>query len=83
MKIHKSTTVETQEEIIQDIVCNICAKKIPKNDFGYFEDFLEIKKTWGFHSAFDGETHEFDICLDCYKIILDGMEIKPINNTNE
>jgi len=77
MKIRKITTQETQEETIHEIVCNICAKKIPKNEFGYFEDFLEINKTWNYHSPFDSETHAFDICLSCYKKILDNMKIKP------
>jgi len=82
MKIRKTITIEKQDDIVQDIVCNICAKLIPKNEFGYAQDFLEIDKTWGFHSPFDGEAHRFDICLDCYKKLLNDMKIKPAGSTN-
>jgi len=79
MKILKTAEKEIREEIVQDIFCNICGEKIQKNKLGYFEDFLGINKTWGYHSPFDGETHDFDICLNCYKEILDKMKIKPAN----
>ena len=77
MKTRGTVKVEKQEIIIQDIFCNICGKKIHKNEYGYFDDFLSIEKTWGYHSQFDNETHCIDICQDCYKVFLDSLKIEP------
>ena len=83
MKIHKTAITIKEEDTLHEIVCNICGEKILKNEFGYFEDFLEINKTWGYHSSFDGETHDFDICMQCYKKFLDEMKIKPSSEASE
>ena len=77
MKTRETVEVKKQETIIQDIFCNICEEKIHKNEHGYFDDFLSIEKTWGYFSPFDGETHCIDICISCYKTLLDSLKIKP------
>lgn len=70
-------TVKTIEEknIVNEIYCNICGKKIEKDVHGYFSDHLHIKKTWGYNSTKDGACHELDICEECYDKILKNCKI--------
>jgi len=77
MKIYENIITKKQESVIQDIFCNICGEKIHKNEFGYYDDFLSIEKTWGYHSRFDSETHFIDICQLCYKELLERFKLKP------
>jgi len=48
------------------VCCNLCGKEVIQNEFGYFEDYVALKKNWGYHSPFDGEKHAMDLCVDCY-----------------
>ena len=66
-------TVNTQE--ISKVTCNMCGKEIEKDEHGEFADYIEIKKTWGYFSDHDGETHVFHICADCYAKM--NFAIKP------
>ena len=59
------------------IYCNKCGRAMIRNSIGYFEDFLEITKTWGYHSPFDGQTHDMDICVECYSSWVSQFEIPP------
>jgi len=52
--------------VLDTVSCNCCGRSMLKDGFGYFEDYFSFSKTWGYHSSFDGETHEADICMDCY-----------------
>jgi ribosomal-protein-alanine N-acetyltransferase len=49
------------------IYCNKCGKLIEKNESGYFADYLDVQKEWGYFSAHDGEKHYFDLCQHCYQ----------------
>ena len=55
------------------IFCNKCGKEIPRDPSGYFHDFLEIQKRWGYFSDHDDELHSFDICQRCYDEWLAGF----------
>jgi hypothetical protein len=55
----------------------MCGKNIGKNEWGYFDEHLSISNPWGFGSEFDGETHQIDICMHCYKKFIDSLTIKP------
>ena len=77
----KMKTYGSRADIITELAsvqCNACGASINKNDFGYFDEYLSIEKHWGYPSEFDGETHNIDICEDCYKKLLQGLAIKPI-----
>lgn len=49
--------------------CSICHKK-----FHRYEDFLNIKKHWGYYSDFDLEYHELRICCKCYKSFINWFK---------
>jgi hypothetical protein len=48
-----------------NIVCNICGKTIQVQNNIPREDFIEIKKSWGYFSDKDGTKWSFNVCEDC------------------
>ena len=72
---NKQKSIDINE--ISEIYCNYCGEKIKKNADGYFDDYVEVNKQWGYHSNFDGETHTFHICGECYEKITEKFVIKP------
>lgn len=62
---------------IDNVVCNMCQNEIKKNKFGYLDDYLSIKKRWGYGSEFDNEVHLINICNECYKKFIKKLKIHP------
>lgn len=78
MKKYKSVTIEKLD--VDKVICNCCGKEIKIDKFGEIEDYITIKKSWGYNSNFDGEEHEIDICNDCYQKWIEKFEINPNKN---
>lgn len=74
MKTYKTVTVK--KEVFDEIFCNMCGEKIPTDKLGYVKDHLNIVKTWGYNSNYDGEEHSFDICAECYGKLINQFVIK-------
>lgn len=55
--------------------CNCCGKilKIEKNTV--CEDFVRIKKSWGYFSKKDGITQEFVLCEQCIEKLVAGFTV--------
>ena len=53
---------------VHEIYCNSCGKKIETTDNIKREDYLSIKKEWGYFSKKDGEIHSIFLCESCYDI---------------
>ncbi len=47
------------------LVCNACGKKIKFENGMPVEDFLRVKKDWGYFSSKDGKTMKFVLCEPC------------------
>lgn len=62
---------------ISNISCNSCARHIEKDNIGYFEDYIALKKRWGYHSPYDGECHSIDLCTDCYRAWVSDFKMPP------
>ena len=71
MKVFLDRTMS--KEALGAINCNMCGREIVKNDFGYFEDYLPVSKTWGYGTALDGETHSFNLCIECYTALTESF----------
>ena len=54
------------EKKVYEVYCNSCGKKIETTDNTKREDYISIKKEWGYFSNKDTEHHEFDLCEACY-----------------
>ena len=68
---------ETTTSQLSNVRCNVCGREVEKEDPGYFEDHITIYKRWGYHSPYDGEAHEIDLCVDCYQSWTAQFEIPP------
>ena len=64
--MRKYTKVIREENILDEVICDICGKKIEKDSFGYIKDHIHIDKVWGYNSGRDGEHTEMDICESCF-----------------
>ena len=69
----KYTEVLQNKKTLSEVICNSCGNGIEKTDCGRFHEYLSVEKTWGYLSEFDGEVHEFDLCIGCYKKIIEGF----------
>ena len=49
-----------------EVKCNCCGQPIKKRDGRNYEDYLHVKKTWGYFSLRDLTSHSFNICENCY-----------------
>ena len=47
------------------VICNKCGKQLLEENGVMKEDFLCVKKEWGYFSRMDGKIWEFNICEDC------------------
>lgn len=74
---------EIENNVIEEVICNCCAKPIKKyeygdyNSFTQFHDYIHIKKTFGYWSNHDTEIHNMDICEECYEKFIATFKIKP------
>lgn len=50
----------------REVKCNCCGQPIKKIDGRNYEDYLHVKKTWGYFSSRDLTNHSFNICEQCY-----------------
>lgn len=48
------------------IVCNCCGKALRQKGDLIMEDYLHLKKEWGYFSEKDGKVQEAHICEACY-----------------
>jgi len=65
------------ESRLSDVRCNSCGKDVDKNEIGYMEDHVSLSKLWGYHSPYDGEAHDIDLCVGCYRDWISRFEIPP------
>lgn len=86
--------VPSERKELDRVVCDRCDQVIKKhdkghwNDFGepytcyhepFFDNFFEIKQTWGYSSGKDGEYHEAVLCEPCYDLVFKDVQIKVTN----
>lgn len=53
----------------EKIICNGCGKEIGT------EDYLAVKKSWGYFSKKDTVIQEFDLCEECVEKMVKGFKI--------
>ena len=76
MKIYKSEITVINK--IDKVKCNCCGNEITSDSNGYSSDYLSVSKRWNYHSNFDNQEHNFDLCEDCYKKLISTFKI-PVN----
>ena len=69
--------VEVTQQRLAAVTCNLCGKTGSRPEADYLDDWFSAEKTWGYGTDYDGETHSFDLCLDCYRKLAESMKVKP------
>lgn len=57
--------------------CNCCGKEFARNGEMFLEDFLHIKKEWGYFSNQDGLDLSADVCEGCLMEWIKTFKHKP------
>lgn len=55
------------------MVCNCCGKKLNEIE----QDYLYVKKQWGYFSEKDGSVYEIRICEGCFDAWIRQMAVAP------
>lgn len=71
-----------RQKKLQEVVCNQCGKKLKVEKGMLMEGILEVKQNFGYFSAKDGLTHEFDLCEDCYDRLIEGFAV-PVSEMEQ
>lgn len=57
------------------VVCNQCGREIKIENGCLKKEILSVETTWGYFSDKDGENHRFDLCEECYDLLVGGFRI--------
>lgn len=63
------------------IMCHCCGREIHVESGIPKQDYLYIKKEWGYFSKKDGKMQEFNLCEECYDDIISRFRI-PVTTTD-
>ena len=74
MRQYRTEKKEINE--IDKIICNKCGKEIEVIQGIAQEDYLAVKKRWGYFSDKDHQEDEFDLCEDCYDELVASFKIR-------
>lgn len=58
------------ENVLTEVICNGCGKKIIVDKGIASEDYIRVEKMWGYFSEKDGEYHSWELCEQCYDRIV-------------
>ncbi|MGV8173304.1 MAG: hypothetical protein ACP5M6_03765 [Methanobrevibacter sp.] len=73
IKSHIENVIK-QEEVVDDVICNMCGNKVSRS-LGEICDHVHVVQSWGYFSNKDTERHTFDLCEDCYDKIVGQFKI--------
>jgi len=76
MFMRQYRTEKKERNELDKIICNKCGKEIEVIRGVAREDFLEVKKRWGYFSNKDNREDTFDLCEDCYDELVASFKIK-------
>ena len=79
MKKYVKKTIVKNKIVLDKVICNMCGEVIINGNTYRSErqDYLAIRKCWGYHSNKDGEKHRIDLCENCYDKLVESLKIPP------
>ena len=78
----ETKTIPQEVEVIDGTICNICGEPIGMyEEIGIPCEHVHIHQSFGYCSHHDTETHDLDICEECYDKLLASCKIKPTVET--
>lgn len=60
-----------------EIRCNMCGRKIIFGEKHDKEDYLLIRKEWGYFSRKDGKRYTIRMCEECFDRFVDDCVVSP------
>ncbi len=64
------------------LYCNQCGKEILIERDIAREDYVTVKKSWGYFSKKDGRQDEFCLCEACYDHLIEGFAV-PVSEKEQ
>ena len=58
-------------------ICNGCGRRLRQENGICQEDFVVIRKKWGYFSSKDTEKHSLILCEACYDKLTEGLVVPP------
>lgn len=59
------------------VYCNCCGKEMQQKNDMFLEEFIHLKKDWGYFSGKDGISQEADICESCLTTWMETFVYAP------
>ncbi|MCM1088288.1 MAG: hypothetical protein NC419_09030 [Muribaculaceae bacterium] len=69
-----------EETKLVTVHCNCCNKELLVENGILKDECIHISHDFGYFSTRDGETHQFDLCEECYTKIVAKFQI-PVETT--
>ena len=60
---------------VEAVYCNSCGKEMEVEHGIIKEGVFEADISWGYFSEKDGERHNFDMCEECYNLMIEKFKI--------
>lgn len=71
-----------KKEKLKNVFCNMCGKQLKIKNGIVTEGVMSLDLHWGYFSEKDGQIHSFDLCEECYDMLLDRFSL-PVAVTSE
>lgn len=59
------------------VLCNVCGREIETKAVTGREDYLFVRKEWGYFSHKDGDIHSWRMCEGCYDKFVSSFAVPP------
>lgn len=66
-----------KQGLLTSVICNSCGKKLVVEKGILREGAFCVTHFWDFFSEKDGEIHHWDLCEDCYDLMVSQFRIAP------
>ena len=60
---------------LESVICNNCGKKLAVELGIIREGAMSVDHVWDYFSEKDGQIHHFDLCEECYDILIGEFKI--------
>ncbi len=62
---------------MKTLTCNGCGRMLVRDKGIFREDFVDLRKNWGYFSRKDTQNHRVILCEDCYDRLTGLLAIPP------
>ena len=66
---------DENKKMLQKVVCNQCGRELKLENGIIMEGVFHGIAAWGYFSDWDGESHFFDLCEQCYDRMTEVFQV--------